>query len=257
MPEVRSVLIYGGADPRLRRRAAQGDVRHQFRQQVASARRVRRTCRRASARCSPTTPDIRYWFVKDNGQRDLSLIVAGPDIDAINDTADQLASEMRSIPSIENPISTAELDRPELRIVPKRQLAADLGVSTEALSETIRVATLGDIDANLAKFNAGDRLVPIRVELDESARGDVGRLQDLRVRDRLRRRCAALGRRRLLDRPRTDGDQPLRPHAARHHRGRPRRRRRARRRGGGDPRAADRQAVCRRASKSARPATSR
>ena len=105
-------------------------------------------------------PDIRYWFLKDNGQRDVSLIVAGTDIDLINDTANQLASEMRSVPFIENPASTAELDRPELRIEPKRQVAADLGVSTEALSETIRVATLGDIDANLGKFNAGDRLVP-------------------------------------------------------------------------------------------------
>ena len=126
-------------------------------------------------------PDIRFWFLKDNGQRDLQLIVAGPDIDAINDTANQIASEMRAIPIIENPISTAELDRPELRIVPKPQVAADLGVSTEALSDTIRVATLGDIDANLAKFNAGDRLIPIRVELDEAARARVGLLQDLRV----------------------------------------------------------------------------
>ena len=180
MPEVRSVLIYGGeilgagAEPRKatfvinfvnksERAASQKDLQARIGAMLAS------------------TPDIRYWFVKDNGQRDLSLIVAGPDIKAINDTADQLASEMRSIPTIENPISTAELDRPELRIVPKRQLAADLGVSTETLSETIRVATLGDVDANLAKFNAGDRLVPIRVELDEAARGDVGRLQDLRV----------------------------------------------------------------------------
>src|SRR5271165_7186561 len=126
-------------------------------------------------------PDIRYWFLKDNGQRDISLIVAGPDIDVINDTANQLASEMRAIPIIENPMSTAELERPELRIVPKRQVAADLGVSTESLSETIRVATLGDIDANLAKFNAGDRLVPIRVQLDEAARSRVGLLQQLRV----------------------------------------------------------------------------
>ncbi len=180
MPEVRSVLIYGGeilgagAEPRKatfvinfvnksERADSQKDLQARIGAMLAS------------------TPDIRYWFVKDNGQRDLSLIVAGPDIKAINDTADQLASEMRSIPTIENPISTAELDRPELRIVPKRQLAADLGVSTETLSETIRVATLGDVDANLAKFNAGDRLVPIRVELDEAARGDVGRLQDLRV----------------------------------------------------------------------------
>jgi len=180
MPEVRSALIYGGqilgggAEPRKatfvvnfvnkrERAASQKDLQARIGAMLAS------------------TPDIRYWFVKDNGQRDLSLIVAGPDIDAINDTANQLASEMRSIPTIENPISTAELDRPELRIEPKRQLAADLGVSTEALSETIRVATLGDIDANLAKFNAGDRLVPIRVELDEAARQDIGRLRDLRV----------------------------------------------------------------------------
>ena len=180
MPEVRSVLIYGGeilgsgAEPRKatfvinfvnksERVASQKDLQARIGAMLAS------------------TSDIRTWFVQDNGQRDLSLIVAGPDIDAINDTANQLASEMRSIPAIENPISTAELDRPELRIVPKRQLAADLGVSTETLSETIRVATLGDVDANLAKFNAGDRLVPIRVELDQSARGDVGRLQDLRV----------------------------------------------------------------------------
>jgi multidrug efflux pump subunit AcrB len=126
-------------------------------------------------------PDIRYWFMKDNGQRDLQLIIAGPDIDVINDTANQIASEMRAIPIIENPMSTAELERPELRIEPRGQVAADLGVSTEALSETIRVATLGDIDANLAKFNAGDRLVPIRVELDESARSRVGLLQQLRV----------------------------------------------------------------------------
>jgi multidrug efflux pump subunit AcrB len=126
-------------------------------------------------------PDIRYWFLKDNGQRDLSMIIAGPDIDVINDTANQLASEMRAVPILENPASTAELDRPELRVTPKRQVAADLGVSTEALSETIRVATLGDIDANLAKFDAGDRLVPIRVELDRAARSRYGVLQDLRI----------------------------------------------------------------------------
>ena len=126
-------------------------------------------------------PDIRFWFLKDNGQRDIQLIVAGPDSDVINDTANQLASEMKSIPIIENPISTAELDRPELRIQPKRQIAAELGVSTQALSDAIRVATLGDIDANLAKFDEGLRQVPIRVELDERARQDVGVLQNLRI----------------------------------------------------------------------------
>src|SRR6202011_4587451 len=133
------------------------------------------------ARNIADVPDIRFWFLKDNGQRDISLIIAGSDIQLINDTANQLASEMRSIPVLENPMSTAELDRPELPVSPKPLIAADLGVSTEALSETIRVATLGDIDANLAKFDAGDRLIPIRVELDQRARADVGLLEALRV----------------------------------------------------------------------------
>src|SRR5271166_5842292 len=165
MPEVRSALIFGGqilgsgAEPR----KATFVINFVDKSERAATQKELQT--RIGATLAGE-PDIRYWFLKDNGQRDISLIVAGPDIDVINDTANQLASEMRAIPIIENPMSTAELERPELRIVPKRQVAADLGVSTESLSETIRVATLGDIDANLAKFNAGDRLIPIRVQLD-------------------------------------------------------------------------------------------
>jgi len=180
MPEVKSVLVYGGV--------VLGGA-SEVRRATLVVHFVHKSERRLSqqdlqiriARDLRDIPDIRFWFLKDNGQRDISLIVAGANLKTINDTANQLASEMRTIPFIENPISTAELDRPELRITPKPQLAADLGVSTEALSETIRVATLGDIDANLAKFDAGDRLVPIRVELDEHARADLGLLQALRV----------------------------------------------------------------------------
>ena len=141
-------------------------------------------------------PDIRFWFLKDNGQRDISLVVAGRDVDVINDAANQLASEMR-IPILDNLVSTAELDRPELRVVPKRQVAAELGVSTEAISEAVRIATIGDIDANLAKFDVGDRQVPIRVQLDEAARSDAGAAAGPARADRVGRRGAALGRRRL------------------------------------------------------------
>jgi hydrophobe/amphiphile efflux-1 (HAE1) family protein len=180
MPEVHSVLVFGGqilggaAEPRKatfvinfvhksKREATQKELQTRI---SASMARV---------------PDVRFWFLKDNGQRDLQLIVAGPEMGEINDAANQLASEMRTIPLLENPISTAELDRPELQIEPRRQVAADLGVSAETLSTTIRVATLGDIDANLAKFKVDGRLIPIRVELDEAARGHVGILQNLRV----------------------------------------------------------------------------
>jgi multidrug efflux pump subunit AcrB len=180
MPEVRSALVFGGeilgGDDEPRKATIVINLVHKSEREA-----TQKDLQTGIAAMLADQPDIRYWFMKDDGERDLSLVVAGPDINVINDTANQIASEMRSILIIENPMSTAELDRPELRIAPKRQVAADLGVSTEALSETIRVATLGDIDANLAKFNAGDRLVPIRVELDEAARAHVGLLQDLRV----------------------------------------------------------------------------
>src|SRR4029077_21171271 len=125
--------------------------------------------------------DVRFWFLRDNGQRDLQLIVAGSDMKAINESANQIASEMARLPMIKNPISTAELDRPELQITTRAQIAADLGVSTEALSDTIRGASLGDIALLLAKFDASTRLIPNRVELIQDARSYVELLKALRV----------------------------------------------------------------------------
>src|SRR5205085_6564182 len=181
-PEVKSVIVYGGQ--LLGGMGGAGEVRRAtfVINLVHKSERAmtQRELQKLIGLDLASVPDVRFWFLKDNGQRDISLIIAGNELDHINEAANQLASEMRRIAIIDNPMSTAELDRPELQIIPKVQLAADLGVTTEALSETIRVATIGDIDANLAKFNAGDRLVPIRVQRDQAARSDAGLLDSLR-----------------------------------------------------------------------------
>ncbi len=72
-------------------------------------------------------------------------------------------------------------ERPEIRVVPKLDQAANFGVSPDTIGETIRVATIGDVGPNLAKFNAGDRLVPIRVQIEERARTDLAQIAQLRV----------------------------------------------------------------------------
>jgi multidrug efflux pump subunit AcrB len=126
-------------------------------------------------------PDIRYWFLDENGLRAVSLIVTGPEIGIVSNVANELALQMKRIPLIANVTSETSLDRPELRIQPRADLAARLGVSTEGLSETIRVATIGDVGPALAKFDAGERQVPIRVQFDESARTDLKILEQLRV----------------------------------------------------------------------------
>ncbi|HEY7006654.1 MAG TPA: efflux RND transporter permease subunit, partial [Sphingomicrobium sp.] len=75
----------------------------------------------------------------------------------------------------------SNLAQPEITIKPRFDLAADLGVTTAALSQTIRIATLGEIEQNSAKFSLSDRQVPIQVSLSENDRRDLSTLQNLPV----------------------------------------------------------------------------
>src|SRR3954470_6248496 len=126
-------------------------------------------------------PDIRFWFLDENGLRAISLVVTGADANIVNNVASELATQMKRIPTISHVISETTLERPELRVEPRADLAARLGVSTESLSQPIRVATIGDVGPALAKFDVGDRLVPIRVQLEDAARGNLKTLEQLRV----------------------------------------------------------------------------
>ncbi|MGJ4907540.1 efflux RND transporter permease subunit [Bradyrhizobium sp. HKCCYLS2033] len=128
-----------------------------------------------------TIPDIRFWFTDENGLRPIKLVLTGSDPKLVDNVASELASQMKRIPIISNVVSDTSLDRPELRVQPRADLAARLGVSTESLSQTIRVATIGDVGPALAKYDAGGRLVPIRVQLEDAARSDVKILEQLRV----------------------------------------------------------------------------
>jgi hydrophobe/amphiphile efflux-1 (HAE1) family protein len=126
-------------------------------------------------------PDIRFWFMLDNGRQQIQLVVSGRDAAAVNRVAAEMTSQAKLIPLVANVVSSAELERPELRVVPIGDVAADLGVATEAIAEAVRIATIGDVGANLAKFDVGDRQVPIRVQLDERARAHRQVLESLKV----------------------------------------------------------------------------
>ena len=179
-----------GGQERVRRRRPRaaghlrGAPRHADHQLHAEGRPQDHASASSSSRSASdleNVPDIRFWFLDENGLRAISLIVTGVDSNIVGNVASELATQMKRIPIIANVISETSLDRPELRIQPRADLAARLGVSTESLSETIRVATIGDVGPALAKFDAGDRLMPIRVQLEDGARGDLQMLEQLRV----------------------------------------------------------------------------
>jgi multidrug efflux pump subunit AcrB len=54
-------------------------------------------------------------------------------------------------------------------------------VTVQSISDTIRIATLGDLDQNSAKFSLADRQVPIRVSLVEDSRKSITTLENLPV----------------------------------------------------------------------------
>src|SRR3546814_6285129 len=88
---------------------------------------------------------------------------------------------MAKVKESRSPRVEGNLQRPEIVIRPRFALAAQLGVTTQALSQSIRVATLGEIDQNSAKFSLSDRQIPVRVALAESARERLDTLRNMPV----------------------------------------------------------------------------
>jgi multidrug efflux pump subunit AcrB len=126
-------------------------------------------------------PDIRFWFLDENARRPVSLLFTGRDSILVRSVASEVAKQIKALPQVSNVIAATAIDRPELRITPKMDLCTRLGITTQQLSETIRVATIGDVAPALAKFNANGRLIPVRVRLEDRARTDKAVLEQIRV----------------------------------------------------------------------------
>ena len=113
--------------------------------------------------------------------RDLTVMLAGDDPVKLQQSANALIDAMRKSPLIRDPRIDGDIQRPELIVKPRLDIAADLGVTTAALSQAIRIATLGDIEQNMAKFSLSDRQIPIRVSLSEDSRRDLSTIQNMPV----------------------------------------------------------------------------
>ena len=109
------------------------------------------------------------------------LVLTGEDSQALQSAALAVEKELRTIQGLGSIASTASLVRPEIAVRPDFAKAADLGVTSAAISDTLRVATLGDYDAALPKLNLSQRQVPIVVKLDDGARKDLSLLERLSV----------------------------------------------------------------------------
>jgi multidrug efflux pump subunit AcrB len=131
-------------------------------------------------------PDARATFRSQSNQgsssgRPIEVMLASSDPEKLDAAATQLVEQMKGLSEIVAPRISGDLRRPEVVITPRLDLAASLGVTTSSLSQAIRIATIGEIDQNAAKFSLSDRQVPIRVRMPESARTDLSNIANLPV----------------------------------------------------------------------------
>ncbi|BBD99275.1 AcrB/AcrD/AcrF family protein [Sphingobium amiense] len=139
---------------------------------------------RSTAPKFQTIADARVNFQSQSGGgfgRDVIMMFGSDDPVLLEKTANQLVKEMAGLRELRDARVQGDMQRPEIIIKPRMDLAASMGVTTAALSQSIRIATIGDIDQNTAKFSLADRQIPIRVSLSEDSRKDIATIQNLPV----------------------------------------------------------------------------
>jgi multidrug efflux pump subunit AcrB len=109
------------------------------------------------------------------------LTLTGSDANALQTAARAIERDLRTIGGVGSIQSTAALVRTEISVTPDLARAAEMGVTSSAIAETLRIATVGDYDNALPKMNLPQRQIPIVVKLDVSARHDLSSLERLAV----------------------------------------------------------------------------
>ena len=177
LPEIQGVFVDGGT--------SQGAITNAKLDIDLGLRNTRdqtaQTLQRIIEKKLEDTPDVKLTYLNADGARDVQISVLGDNGDEVRSAARQLATDMRQLDTIRNVTTSASVTQPEIQITPKPDIAAELGVTASALASTIRVATIGDVGDNLAKFDAGERQLDISVRMKESVRENLFEMANLRI----------------------------------------------------------------------------
>jgi multidrug efflux pump subunit AcrB len=128
-------------------------------------------------------PDVRAFKIggPGGGSRPFAFDILSTDEQDLDEAVRKIEEALRVEPMFLSPSTEAALPRPEVQITPKADEAARLGVTVQQIATVVRVATIGDVSAALGKLSIDNRLVPIRVQLDEVSRDNLARISALKV----------------------------------------------------------------------------
>ncbi|GLK56658.1 multidrug efflux pump subunit AcrB [Methylopila capsulata] len=126
-------------------------------------------------------PGVRFEIGKGGNGTKLDITLASDDADAVDAAGAAVEEQLRTLRGIGAVTSSAALQAPEIQITPDFARAAALGVTSEAISEAVRVATNGEYSVSMPKFNLPQRRLSIRVRFDQQTRTTLADIANLRV----------------------------------------------------------------------------
>ena len=127
-------------------------------------------------------PDIRINFTNVIGQKDLSIMFLGNgEEEELIHTVENVEHEIREITGLSSIRMSSNLKQPEIIITPDFSKAAMLGISVQEISDAISIATIGDIETNLAKLNVGNKQIPIRIKLEKDHNQSINTIGNLKI----------------------------------------------------------------------------
>jgi multidrug efflux pump subunit AcrB len=163
VPEARKATLSIQLKPREERKLHKQEIEDQLREAIS------------------VLPGVRVKVGLGSSADKYQLVLTSENGNLLSQHALKVGQELRTIQGIGNVVSNSSILRPEVVVRPDFAKAADLGVTSSAIAETLRVATNGDYDQSLAKLNLPDRQLPIIVKLRDEARQDISLLSRLMV----------------------------------------------------------------------------
>jgi multidrug efflux pump subunit AcrB len=145
-----------------------------------TARRSKIEIEREITNTLAAVPSARFEVgLASGGETGYSFALTSTNAEVLEQTAQQVMSEIRALPMAGDVTSNRSLPRQELAVTPDRLAMADRGVTTQGIADTLRVATVGDYEQALSKLNLDTRQIPIVVRLPDEAKDNVSQLGDL------------------------------------------------------------------------------
>lgn len=120
-------------------------------------------------------------FGPGGGSKPVNMVLSSNDPVTLNKAAENLLNEMRGLGSLRDVTSSAAELRPEIVVKPDFDKAAEQSISVATIGRIARIATQGDVDVNMPKFNSGERLINIRVQLNEYSRKNLYEIENLLI----------------------------------------------------------------------------